>query len=113
MSRFQNPYHDQILAALAEGKTYSQIAERYGVTRNIVSGIAHRAKLAAGTATKGVKLDQWAADDVKVLKKLVKWSWPVASIAQALGISASAVRAKMFRDGIEYRAPAAPREIGV
>lgn len=93
----------KIAEALKAGRSNGQVAAEFGVSIGTVAGVRRRHNV------KTEKSRDWPVDDVRVLCKLLKWNWPIPSIAQALGVSAAAVRCKMSRLGLSYRTPSTPR----
>lgn len=81
-----------IRAGVADGHTASEIGARYGVSKNVIIGQAYREKVPLGPHT-----NQWRPNRVDLMITLWDAGNSAAVIADRLGLTKSAVNARMYR----------------
>jgi DNA-binding CsgD family transcriptional regulator len=86
----------KIVARVAAGATLQEVADEYGLTKQMISYVHRR--------TTGRLLlphrPKWPEDRVRTLRVLWRKGLPCAAIAQRLGVSKNAVIGKAHRLGL-------------
>jgi len=91
----------EIVARVAAGATLQQVADAYGLTKQMIGYINKRA---TGRPLAPHR-PAWPDSRVRALRALWRKGLPSAAIAQRLGVSKSAVAAKARRLDLPMRVP--------
>ena len=84
--------NEEIIGGLLLGQSYGQIAEDMGISRNVVAGVAHRAKIKVGPRVHPERISEgqrrsWSkmtpADRERRLKQTVHKRWQTNTPAEA------------------------------